>query len=77
MTTSFAPVMREESYSRRTSATYPGDCIERRVRVINGRWYDFVRVVWGTGLVTVSVTPYGRTTRLHFFEGVPRGAVRP
>jgi hypothetical protein len=68
---SFAPLVRSETYRMRTSSAYKGDYVESRVREIRGRWYEFTRVFWASGAVTVMATPYGRTTRLHEFHGTP------
>lgn len=43
-----------ERYTMRTSDTYPGDRVERHVRGINGHRYEFSRIVWGDGSVTVT-----------------------
>lgn len=50
----FAPIVGRETYRMRTSPSYRGDVVERRIREINGRRYEFTRVTWGDGSVTVS-----------------------
>ena len=42
---------------------YPGDYVRRYTRKINGQAYDFVRVAWGDGSVTVRVF-VGNTTEV-------------
>lgn len=49
----FVELVEAESYRMRTSATYPGDHVERRVRLIGGKRFEFSRITWGDGSVTV------------------------
>lgn len=43
-----------ESYRMRSvPGGYPGDHVRRHERVINGRRYEFSRIAWGDGSVTV------------------------
>lgn len=49
----FTTLISTEQYRMRASAQYPGDRVKRRVREINGRRYEFTRIVWGDGSVTV------------------------
>lgn len=70
-----AELIRTESYRMRTSPSYKGDYVERRVRLINGRKFEFARIFWGNGDVTVSASLYGRTDFLHHFEGCPEPLV--
>lgn len=50
---SFTQLINVEQYRMRSSAQYPGDWVTRRVRLINGVRFEFVRIVWGDGSVTV------------------------
>lgn len=50
---SFAPLVERDTYWMRRSPSYRGDLVERRVREINGKRYEFTRVTWGDGSVTV------------------------
>jgi hypothetical protein len=57
-----------EAYRMRSVAGpngYRGDYVEHHTRVINGKRFEFARIAWGDGGVTVYVTPYNRTNRLH------------
>lgn len=54
-----------ERYTMRTSDTYPGDRVERHVRGINGHRYEFSRIVWGDGSVTIRVHRYNSTDLVH------------
>jgi hypothetical protein len=60
-----------ETYRMRSSAEYQGDYVESHARWINGRKFDFTRIFWGDGTVSVSATPYGRTDILHHRSGRP------
>lgn len=67
----FVEVLRSESYRMRSSATYKGDTVEGRTLRIGDKRFESARIFWADGTVTVSVTPYGQTTQLHFWEGRP------
>lgn len=57
----FAPVVEREAYRMRSvPGGYPGDWVERRVRLINGTRYEFARIVWGDGSVTLQAGVAGR-----------------
>lgn len=53
----------EEYRTRSVEGGYPGDYVRRYTRKINGQAYDFVRVAWGDGSVTVRVF-VGNTTEV-------------
>ena len=57
-----------ESYGMRGTRTRPSDLVERHVRLINGSRYEFSRIRWADGSVTVKVTPYNRTNILHRWD---------
>lgn len=67
----FVEVLATETYRMRTSATYKGDYVENRTLRVGEKRFESSRVFWANGMVTVSVTPYGQTTQLHFWEGRP------
>ncbi|MEV5330826.1 hypothetical protein [Streptomyces werraensis] len=58
-----------ETYRMRSvPGGYPGDLVQRHSRVINGKRFEFARIQWGTGEVTVTAAPYNTTEILHDFE---------
>ncbi len=59
---------RVENYRMRSSADYPGDLVERHERVINGHRYEFSRVQWGDGSVSVRSWIGGTTITTHDWE---------
>lgn len=67
----FVEVVRTEAYRMRSSAVYRGDLVQSRELLIGGKRFESSRVFWGDGSVTVSITPYGKTTRLHEWQGRP------
>lgn len=67
----FVEVLRTESYRMRSSARYKGDYVQGRVLRIGDKRFESSRVFWADGTVTVYVTPYGKTNRLHEWEGRP------
>lgn len=42
-----------KEYRMRTSPTYPGDQVRRRVWEFGGKRFEFTRIAWGDGSVTV------------------------
>ncbi|QOV06192.1 hypothetical protein KGG72_gp62 [Streptomyces phage Salutena] len=59
-----------ETYRMRSvPGGYPGDLVQRHSRVINGKRFEFARIQWGTGEVTVTASPYNTTEILHDFVG--------
>lgn len=65
----FVTMVRREVYRMRSSAQYPGDRVERRERLIGGKRFEFTRIHWGDGSVTVraylggAVEPFREVTR--------------
>lgn len=65
----FVQLIRTESYRMRKSAQYPGDYVERRTRLVGGKRFEFSRITWGDGSVTVrayagdSAEPFREWTR--------------
>lgn len=58
-----------ETYRMRSvPGGYPGDLVRRHTREINGKRFEFARVEWGTGEVTVTVSPERTTEILHDFQ---------
>lgn len=62
-------LVRAEEYRMRSSSTYPGDVVQRRVREFNGKRFEFTRIAWGDGSVTLwayegrSSVPFREVTR--------------
>lgn len=54
-----------ERYRMRSTATSRGDRVQRHTRWINGRKFDFNRVTWADGSVTVRAYKGGTTVVLH------------
>jgi hypothetical protein len=69
MTMAFTTLVSRETYRMRSSAQYKGDLVERRTREINGKLFEFTRVTWGDGSITVrayqgtSAVPFREVTR--------------
>ena len=62
-----SPRQAREIYWTRRSPQYKGDLVHRWSRSVNGKRFEFVHIVWGTG-VTTFVVYRGRTTEvLHSF----------
>jgi hypothetical protein len=58
-----------EAYRMRSvKGGYPGDWVERRESVINGKRFEFSRIKWGDGSVTVRAHKAGTTIVLHEWE---------
>lgn len=55
----------EESYGMRGFAGRPSDRVHRFARRINGKPFEFVRIVWADGGVTVRAYEGGTPTVLH------------
>lgn len=49
----YARLVDNETYRMRSSPTYKGDRVQRRVWEFNGKRFEFTRIVWGDGSVTV------------------------
>lgn len=66
-TTAFTigPRTDEESYGMRGTAHRPSDQVHRFTRRINGKPFEFVRIAWADGDVTVRVYEGDTTTVLH------------
>ena len=60
-----------QTFRMRKSPSYPGDYVEHHELLIGGKRFESSRVFWGNGDVTVSITPYGKTNRLHEWHGRP------
>ncbi|AUG87253.1 hypothetical protein KGG77_gp15 [Streptomyces phage Omar] len=59
----------QEDYRMRSvPGGYPGDEVHHHSRVINGTRYEFTRIAWGDGLVTVGVSKEGEVDYLHHFH---------
>lgn len=58
-----------ESYGMRGTRTRPSDQVDRHVRIINGTRYEFSRIRWADGSVTIrayqgrSAEPFREWTR--------------
>lgn len=65
----FMRLVGRESYRMRSCAAYPGDRVQVREWLINGKRYEFTRIAWGDGSVTVrayrdgQVWPFREVTR--------------
>jgi hypothetical protein len=62
-----------EAYRLRGTARRPSDLVETHARWINGAKFDFTRIRWADGWVTVRATPYGSTEILHEWISRSRG----
>jgi hypothetical protein len=62
-----------ETYRLRGTARRPSDLVETHARWINGAKFDFTRIRWADGWVTVRATPYGSTEILHEWISRSRG----
>jgi hypothetical protein len=57
-----------ENYRMRGSSTYKGDWVKGHSRKINGKAFDFTKIRWADGSVTVRALEGGTTNVLHEFE---------
>lgn len=55
----------EESYRMRSSTTYKGDMVESHTRRINRKDFDFSRVHWADGSITVTAYEANTTNKIH------------
>lgn len=60
--------MAVKSYGMRGTRTRPSDLVDCHVRSINGKRFDFSRIRWADGSVTVKVTPFNQTNVLHRWD---------
>ncbi|MET8111203.1 hypothetical protein [Streptomyces prasinus] len=58
-----------EEYRMRSSARYRGDLVHHHTREIGRRKYDFSRIEWGNGDVTVTAWIAGTTIAVHAWDG--------
>lgn len=49
----FTELVNVERYRMRSSSEYRGDRVERRTRLIGGKRFEFARIRWGDGSVTI------------------------
>lgn len=71
MTFRIGPRTDVETYRMRKSPTYKGDYVETHTRMINGKPFDFSRVFWGDGTVSVCARIGGQVTEVKYWEGAP------
>ena len=64
----FVEVLSIESYRMASSAEYAGDYVESRVLRIGDKRFESSRIRWADGAVTVYITPYNSTERLHEWQ---------
>jgi hypothetical protein len=69
MSVAIGPRTDVEEYRMRGSARYKGDLVHHHTRRIGSTEYDFSRVEWGNGEVSVTVWLAGTTVAVHKFDG--------
>jgi hypothetical protein len=58
-----------DEYRMRSSARYKGDRVHHHNRQIGSREYEFSRVEWGNGEVSLTVWLAGTTVAVHKWDG--------